>query len=88
MSVRVWKMDDCDWVAAETLDEAIKEWESHVGLSAAEESLDPHLMSWKEMDAHTFHDPETGTTRSFSAELRNRVRRGEKFPQFFASTEF
>ncbi len=93
--VRIWKMNDCDWVAARTLTSAIDCYLVTTGASRAEVLEDePRPLSEGEMARLTFtteveepDSPGSLKRHSFAAELKRRVAAGVEFPQFFASTE-
>ncbi len=91
MTIKIFKMNDCDWVAAETINEAILCIAESSGMPEAEiEALKaseeyPQEVSDVELDRLQF--AEGPIKRSFREELRARLVDGEEFPQFFASTE-
>jgi hypothetical protein len=85
--IKVFKVNDCDWYAGEDL-ESIKDhimW--FTGYDADEEFDDPYELSESEMRQYTFTDID-GTTRDFKEELKKRIKDGDHFPCFFASTEY
>lgn len=94
--VRVWKMNDYDWVAARTLREAINEYCSVTGCARFQAVEDkPEALDDSEMRRLTFltDEEEPGAPgslkrHSYAVELALRIARGEQFPQMFASTEY
>ena len=88
--MKIFSMNDCDWMAAETLEEAKSAylatcWE---GTREPEEAAfdDPGEISAEAYDKVLFTD-EDGAKRSFREQLQRMIDSGEKFPTFFASTE-
>ena len=91
--MKIFSMNDCDWMAAETLEEATAVYLRDFGGGLdADEALDqPHEVSEAGMDRLRFHDDDAETPedyRTFRQELQVRMARGDKFPCFFASTEY
>lgn len=101
--IRVWRLNDCDWVAARTLTEAIDCLCKITGISRAEavdESDKPRALTVGELAKLTFvtDEEEDNVTaiegcpvykrHSFAVELQRRMDRGDEFPCYFASTEF
>ena len=91
--MKIFKMNDCDWVAAKTLEEAklclAKQMANGVvDEKFEEEFLDcPYELSEEDTERLKFVDENGKTTRSFKIELLRRINGGEEFPQHFASTE-
>ena len=89
--IKVFEMNDCDWVAAAALEEAIQ---SYAPPDLVEdELLNPvsgaRELSTEELDTLNFiQNGGEGPSISFREELTNRVLAGQRFPQFFASTEY
>lgn len=98
--IKIFKMNDCDWWAAETLEQAKEDCVTTFGgryPEDAEEFLDDvREVPGGNMSKLRFVDPDESdeTTasgyveRTFRQELNDRIERGEKFPQPFASTEY
>jgi hypothetical protein len=85
---RVFRLNECEWYMARTLEEAIAEYRSVMGLAEHEVAsyLDrPRELTDQELDRLQFCDYEQSppTRRSFREELAARA----PAPQFFASTE-
>lgn len=99
---RVFRMDDCDWWLARTLEEARESYQHETGVSD-EMIEDAREVTDEEMDKLTFIDMDEGkrivgeSRRSFREELRQRVELRERLkakhgiepkPELFASTEY
>lgn len=87
-SIRVYRLDDYDWWAGESLSACLKEARAQCGDDCYPD--DPsiqHELSDQTMQVMKFTD-EDGEKRSFAEELNRRIAAGEEFPQMFASTEF
>ena len=93
MAIKVFSMNDCDWVAAETLEEA-KSWYKDFCSSSSDPDEevfdDPHEVSSEDMKKLKFNDEDGSkpVTRTFQEQLDRIVDRGEPFPLFFASSEY
>ena len=84
--MRIFRMNDCDWWMAETLEDAKRDYmASGHGLREEEALDDPGEVSDSDMDRLQF--TEDDGKHSFRAELAIRVGRRED-SQFFASTEY
>ena len=89
--MKVFAMNDCDWMAGETLEsvKALYMREYAGGLPEDEALDDPSEVNEHEMGRLRFHDSENCEDDStFQEELDRRIAAGEKFPCFFASTEY
>ena len=89
--MKIFSMNDCDWMAAETLEEAkaayLAECWSGTGELDEDAFDDPDEISAAQYDGLLFSD-EDGTKRTFREQLQRMMESGrEKFPTFFASTE-
>ncbi len=88
VSVKVFAMNDCDWWAAETLDEAKTAYLDQTGMTEADGPFDdPYELDAKAMDRLRFSDND-GAVRTFREQLERMLASGQKFPAFFASTEY
>ena len=89
-TLKIFRMNDCDWMAAETLEQAKRGYLQTVWGGTGEcddEAFDcPGEISEAQYDRLLFRDDD-GTTRTFREQLQRMIERGEKFPCFFASTE-
>ena len=93
--MKIFKLNDCDWYAAEDMESAIQQIMHDTG-NTREDCVDysAHELTDEEMDRLRFMDdregdPESaGTSRSFREQLALMVERGETFPCPFATTEF
>lgn len=100
MDVKIYKMNDCDWVAAKTPEEALK-WYIEVCWEGIEDDADTdidtvHELTEEELDSLKFWDvddplvEENGMrTYPFREALRIMIEDQEEEPPFlFASTEY
>lgn len=88
--MKIFKLNDCDWFAAGTLEEAILCAKTECGYD--DDSIeDPHELTDEEMDRlqYRFTDDYDRplASMSFRAALAKRIADGERFPYMFASTE-
>jgi hypothetical protein len=88
-AMRVFAMNDCDWVAAETLEDAIKTYAQMIGtgFDPEDDLSDPHALTDEQMDKLMFTD-EDEKKRTFREQLNRMIEAGEELPGFFATTEF
>lgn len=95
--IKIFQMNDCDWVAAETLAEAKQCLADHIDRGVVDEQFErdfikePYAISKEAMDKLKFLGDEGAPYEApvtFRQELKRRINAGEKFPQMFASTEF
>lgn len=103
--MNIYQLNDCDWCAAETLDEAklcMAKMVANGEVTPAfeKEFLDyPRCLSDAEMDSLKFceeYDDRIDFANelvhrrkvSFREKLQQMIDAGEKFPTFFASTEY
>lgn len=84
--IKIFAMNDCDWVAARTVDEAISFY-LHLN---GENELEAKELSGSELDEHSYFQEheEKRTHTTFRNQLRKMVAAGQSFPAFFASTEY
>lgn len=101
-TIKVFKMNDCDWYAgasAEDAKRAMAEWNGYpstpegVAEMCEEFSADPVELSAEEMNQCMFTEDaveEHGWQRelSFRERLAEMIADGDEFPSFFASTEY
>ena len=91
-NMKVFQMNDCDWMAGETLEECKAEYLSGFWHGATEEDAfdDPRELTDAEMDKKIFVDNEAEpeVRRTFREQLAHIIAKGETFPTFFASSEF
>lgn len=83
-------MNDCDWMAAESLKSAIDEYmANHAGGLPEDEAVeDARELSPDEMRKLVYVDEPGDVRRSFREHLDKLIADGHKFPCFFASTEY
>ena len=93
--MKIFKLNDCDWYAADDMESAIKQIMYDTG-NICEDCVDSsaHELTDDEIDRLRFiddrendEDAEDGS-RSFREQLALMVERGDSFPCPFASTEF
>ena len=90
--MKVFAMNDCDWMAGESLESVtelyLKEYAG--GLPKDEACDNPHEVTEHQMDRLRFHDDAESPDdyQTFQQRLNFMVRRGDKFPCFFATTEY
>lgn len=88
MSIKVFKLDDCDWWAGENLADTIAEARKQCGPGCYDNAEEDAVgVSDEAMQTLKFVD-EDGTTRTFAEELQRRIDAGAEFPSLFASTEY
>jgi hypothetical protein len=91
-TIKVFAMNDCDWMAAATAEEASAAYSlfNHLDIPAEEMLEFPRELTDKEMDKLRFVDTEVQPEahRTFREQLQHIIEAGETFPTFFASTEF
>jgi hypothetical protein len=96
---QVYRLNDCEWWLARSLEEAKKDAAECWGFTleeAEEEDLfdDPHALDAHALDTLTFvdHFEDTPVRRTFREELALRVsegkQKGDLAPQLFATTEW
>lgn len=97
--MKVFQIDECSWYAALTKDEAIAAYTNDMGITRDELlSLDElagclHELDDREMSELVFNDIDcdlfpSGGKCTFEEALEAMIKRGEKFPCPFASTQY
>jgi len=93
MTVKIFAMNDTEWWAAETVEEAITDFCATYSCTR-EEAIEDHFidgpveaLSDDQMDELVFSDEDLGLM-SFRAKLANLVESGATFPNLFATTEY
>lgn len=87
--MRVFKLNECDWYMAETLEQAIASYMLETGLPRDEAADEPRELTAEEMQRLVFVDDDNHVNevrRSFAEELGRRLATDPR-PQLFASTE-
>ena len=88
MEIKIYQINDCDWVAASTLEEAYTYAYKHFDEDPDYFDKDEiKELTSEEMDRLTFID-EDESKRTFREELQLLIDKKEKMPAFFASTEY
>lgn len=94
MEVKIFKLNDYDWVAATSLDEAKLclsklVHDGSIGEEFHDNYIDcPNELSEADLDRMQFVSDEHPENRSFREELKHNLSVGEEVPFFFASTEY
>lgn len=93
-TVKVFQLNDCDWWAGHDLESAIASFKEEM-MTTDDCLRDPHELSSEDMERLKFFDGDDpvnadetpGGILTFRAALDRLIKRGEKFPCFFATTE-
>ena len=80
-SLSVYKMNDCDWWADYTLQDAVKNYSDLV--EPDEDNIEPWKLSHGALNKIPFYDEDSKVSRSFREELLSHTQ-----PGFFATTEY
>lgn len=95
LPLRVFRLNDCDWWIARTLEEAKVSYQADCGPMADEEAFDePRELTDEELDRLKFHDRDDAdriirkTIRTFREELRQQIHVDPVTPRQFACTEY
>lgn len=89
MNMKIFRMNDCDWCAGEDLESVVEFYMDFVDLDKDEACDQPCELTELDMDRLIFTpDSKDEDLRTFREELKRLIDKGEKFPMFFASTEF
>lgn len=88
--IKIFCLDDTDWFAALTLDEAKDSAVNNFGRERDEvDAGDWYEMTGDEMDRFVYsYDEDPPRKATFRERLREMITDGERFPEFFASTEY
>lgn len=87
--IKVFRMNDFEWWAGETLEACIAHWKDARNGRVEVELDDPRELDSSEMaQLQYMDDPGTEVKWSFDDELARRVKADAEFPQFFATTEY
>lgn len=91
---RVYRLNDCDWWIARSIEEAKASFQSHCGPMPDDEAFDePHELTETEMDTLKIcetdeNERRTGKKLTFREYLVERLGDGLSEPEQFASTEW
>jgi hypothetical protein len=100
--MKIFAMNDCDWYAAETLEDALKAMAKNLACEATDEGIaemrndfdvdEPVELTDEDMDRLKFREEEEDGTLgvamlTFREKLDEMIADGDEFPCFFASTE-
>ena len=88
---KVYEMNDCDWWADFSLEEARKNYSDFIEIE--DDESEPVELTIEEMQELTYAKdcdyPDSKVfTITFKQQLEHMIKKGEKFPCFFASTEY
>ena len=92
--VKVFAMNDCDWMAGEDIASVTELYlKEYSGDLPADEALDEsHELTEDQMDRARFYedhgDGGDGSYQTFRQRLDFMIKRGDKFPCLFASSEY
>jgi len=100
-TIKIFKMNDCDWYAGETPEDAIRgmaEWIGYettpeaIAEMCAELTVKPVELSDAELDQTMYEEVDGPMPFSQKLTFRERLAEmlvdGDEFPSFFASTEY
>jgi hypothetical protein len=98
--MKVFRMNDCDWWMAPTLNEAIVAYVRQTGCTISDnpdaeelkrfegaEIEDPRELTDAELESHNYIDERMREQHSFKVELEKRIREGAR-SEMFATTEY
>lgn len=89
MTIRIFKLDDCDWWAGESLQACIDEARRQCGAgSYCDAEEEGRELTDEDMQRLMFVAPEEERTCTFAEQLEREIADGTHFPTWFASTEF
>ena len=96
MKIKIYKVNDYDWIAASSLDDAIKCLSEMLGDGIVDDKFkeefidDPHTLDSVAMDTMRFIDEDTPNSPgiTFTDELNRRIGLKQDFPQHFATSEW
>jgi len=87
-AIKVFQLNDYDWWAARSLDEAKVDYLQMAGETEEEDTFeDAHELTDEEMERLKYTD-ENEQTRTFKEQLAMMIAVGAEFPGIFASTEY
>ena len=87
--MKIFRLNDYEWYASETMEEAISFCMEfcNIGREEAYDESVAHELTKEEMEKYTYQEDD-GITRTFSQELQLMIDSGVRFPCFFAGTDF
>lgn len=89
--MKIFSMNDCDWMAGETMDSCKAEYIKNYGGDAWDDPDEDQFADARELTAgdmqHYKFTDENGEKRAFQEQLDKMIAEGDEFPTFFASTE-
>lgn len=93
MTINIYAMNDCDWYAAESKDAAILCMMATLSETDVHKFFDDYSIDVKKLDRddlldNWFIEENQEIKKTYRFKLKEMVDAGEKFPCFFATTEF
>ena len=90
--MKIFKLNDCEWVAGENLEDC-KKFLCNLTQSPEDEVIDdPYELSEEQKENLIFkednYNKDSSVKRTFKEELELLIKKGKKFPCFFATTEY
>jgi hypothetical protein len=91
--MKVFQVSNCDTVAAETLEQAVREYsENKLGCQYQPEDLEeefegPHEITEEQLKRMSFWDEDSGWRGSMWEWLQQLIERNQKFPCLFGCSE-
>lgn len=82
--IKIFEMNDCDWVAAKDMESAIMYYKGQI----SEDDRQPGELTSEQLDSLPYHLDGPSHTICFRAQLEQLVATGQAFPMLFASTEY
>ena len=81
--MKVWKLDDCDYVAAETLDDALVWYKNETGVDV-EEWEEAELMT----ESNVSEEGEPPIIKTFAKMIEDAQANRERFPQILGTDSY
>lgn len=88
MKIKIFKLNEYDYYAGETLEDCIIHYMKETGLSREEAVDEPYKLHDNVLDFLKFKDEDSGEVKTFREELEQKIRDEVEFPCLFASAEF
>lgn len=85
--IRVFRLNDYDWWAGETLAQVKKDYLKETGMDEEEAFDEPKALTKEEMKKYTIREEDGTQERTFEEELKAMIKAKVDFPCMFASTE-
>jgi hypothetical protein len=89
MAIKVFKLDDYEWWAGESLEACIAAARSEAGMDCYEDAeTDGYEVTAEDMQTHKFTEEDGVTQISFAEHLQELIEAPTEFPVLFAATEW